>query len=540
MGGGGPQGSGGRPRGSDGAGVGGSDVRGPGGPLTNWAKIPDALARFGPGRSAGEPPRPEPESLLDVFQGFVHELRSANLPVSMTENLDAMRAVEEVGLGDRDLLREALAATLIKQERHRPVFDVVFDVYFSPFSAGVEGDAPGADARLDDTEMQPGPGAPGAPGGGAMSGMTPEELAEMLLAALMSSDADTLRRLAAEAVTRFAGMEPGRPVGGTYYLYRTLRRLEYDELLERMLSRSTDAGEVADDDLERRFAREEMQDRLRRLRDLVEAEIRRRLVADRGVEAMARTLRRPLPEDVDFMHASREEMRELQRAIYPLTRALAARLAQRRRRRRRGHLDFRATVRHSLSYGGVPAEPKFRHPRPSKPEIMVVADISGSVASFARFTLQFVYAMASQFSKVRSWVFIDGIDEVTTYFTESGDLVEAIHRVNTEADVVWVDGHSDYGHAIEVFHGRHAHEVTPKTSIILLGDARNNYHATQAVLLGDLRRRARHLYWLNPEPRGYWDSGDSVMGEYAAYCDGAYECRNLRQLQRFVGTVVDH
>ena len=103
----------------------------------------------------------------------------------------------------------------------------------------------------------------------------------------------------------------------------------------------------------------------------------------------------------------------------------------------------------------MPAEPKFRHPHPSKPEIMVVADISGSVASFARFTLQFVYAMASQFSKVRSWVFIDGIDEVTRFFQESDDITEAVHRVNTEADVVWVDGHSDYGHAFEVFHDRH-------------------------------------------------------------------------------------
>lgn len=517
----------------------GGDERGPGGPLTNWAKIPDALARYGTGRPPDQPPRPDPESLLDVLQGFVHELRAANLPVSMTENLDAMRAVEEVGLSDRSLLREALAATLIKQERHRPVFDVVFDVYFSPFSTGID-DGPAGPDIGDDDAVEPGPGAPGAPGGGATGELTPEELAEMLLAALMSMDADAMRRLAAEAVTRFAGMEPGRPVGGTYYLYRTLRRLDYDGLLERMLSRAVDAGQLGDDDLEQRFAREEMGERLRKLREMVESEIRRRLVADRGVEAMARTLRRPLPEDVDFMHASREEMRELQRAIYPLTRALAARLAQRRRRRRRGHLDFRATVRHSLSYGGVPAEPKFRHPRPSKPEIMVIADISGSVASFARFTLQFVYAMASQFSKVRSWVFIDGIDEVTSYFTESGDLVEAIHKVNTEADVVWVDGHSDYGHAIEVFHQRHAHEVTPKTSIILLGDARNNYHATQAALLGDLRRRGRHLYWLNPEPKGYWDSGDSVMGEYAAYCDGAYECRNLRQLQRFVATVVDH
>ena len=181
----------------------------------------------------------------------------------------------------------------------------------------------------------------------------------------------------------------------------------------------------------------------------------------------------------------------------------------------RGTLDFRQTVRHSLSYGGVPAEPKFKRPRPSKPEIMVVADISGSVASFARFTLQFVYAMQSEFSKVRSWVFIDGIDEVTRFFDEADDVANAIQRVNTEADVVWVDGHSDYGHAFEVWHDRHIREVTRKSSIILLGDARNNYHASQAWTVDEMRKRARRVFWLDPEPRGYWDTGDSIVSEYA-------------------------
>jgi uncharacterized protein with von Willebrand factor type A (vWA) domain len=254
---------------------------------------------------------------------------------------------------------------------------------------------------------------------------------------------------------------------------------------------------------------------------------------------MARTLRKPLPEDIEFMHASREEMLALQQAVYPLTRAMAARLAQRRRRRHRGHLDFRKTIRESLSYGGVPADPKFKNPHPSKPEIMVVADISGSVASFARFTLQFVYAMASQFSKVRSWVFIDGIDEVTRYFQESDDVTEAVQRVNTEADVVWVDGHSDYGHAFEVWHQRHYSEITPKTSIILLGDARNNYHASEAWVVDEMRKRGRHVYWLDPEPRGYWDTGDSIVSEYGKYCDGVFECRNLRQLTQFVSTIAE-
>ena len=482
--------------------------------------------------------------MLDVLQGFVHELRAAGLPVSMTENLDAMRGVEKIPLTDRDSFREVLAATLVKSFRHRRAFDTVFDVYFSLYTGGVDGDGePGSETG----DMDEAGGVPGQQGSGSSGeGMSNEELAEMLMAALMNMDQEQLRQIAAMAVSRFAGMEPGRPVGGTYYLYRTLRQLDYDALVGGLMERAAQqgkgeggGGQPEESDLQARFAREEYERRLKELRDMIEAEIRRRLVADRGVEAMARTLRKPLPEDIDFMHASREEMQQLQRAIEPLTRALAARLAQRRKRKNRGQLDFRSTVRHSLSYGGVPAEPKFKSPRPSKPEIMVVADISGSVASFARFTLQFVYAIAGQFSKVRSWVFIDGIDEVTRFFQESDELTEAIARVNTEADVVWVDGHSDYGHAFEVFGARHLQEVTPKTTIILLGDARNNYHAAQAHVLKDLRLRGRRLYWLNPEPRGYWDTGDSIVSEYGVHCDGVYECRNLRQLQRFVAAVVE-
>jgi uncharacterized protein with von Willebrand factor type A (vWA) domain len=504
----------------------------------NAAKLQDAMTR----NQVEIPSGVGSGVMLDVLQGFVHELRAAGLPVSMTENLDAMRAVEHIPLSDRDSFREVLAATLVKHFRHRRAFDTVFDVYFALYSGGIGGEDDG-DGAADMEGTEESGGVPGQQGsGGSGEGMSNEELAEMLLSALMNMDREQLRALAAMAVARFAGMEPGRPVGGTYYLYRTLRQLDFDGLAERMMEQGqTPGAEQADDteDLDTRFQREEFEARLREFRELVEAEIRRQLVADRGVEAMARTLRKPLPEDVDFMHASREEMQQLQKAIEPLTRALAARLAQRRRRRNRGTLDFRQTVRHSLSYGGVPAEPKFKHPRPSKPEIMVVADISGSVASFARFTLQFVYAMAGQFSKVRSWVFIDGIDEVTRFFDESDELTEAVQRVNTEADVIWVDGHSDYGHAFEVFHDRHLSEITRKTAIILLGDARNNYHATQNWVLKELREKARRLYWLNPEPRGYWDTGDSVVSEYGIHCDGVYECRNLRQLERFVAAVIE-
>jgi uncharacterized protein with von Willebrand factor type A (vWA) domain len=446
--------------------------------------------------------------VLDTLAGFVGELRRSGLPVSPTENLDAVEAVAHVPLEDREALRWALATTLVKRQEHRAAFDTVFDVWFSlrlPLLA------------TDDA-------------------LTSGELATLLEEALATGDDDLLRELARQAVARLAGMHAGRPVGGTFYVFRTLRQLDAEGALERLLAGSA-AGDRPGDGLGNRLERDELRSRLERLRAEIEAEVRRRLVDEQGPEAVVAAARRPLPADVDFLHASPEDLAALRRTLHPLARRMAARLARKRRHHRRGRLDMRRTVRQSLSYGGVPVDPRFRRPHPSKPEILVLADISGSVAAFARFTLQFVHAISGQFSRVRSFVFIDGVDEVTSIFEGSSDLSDALARVNAEADVVWADGHSDYGHAFQVFWERWGNEITPRTSVVVLGDARNNYHAANAWVLDEVRTKARRVYWLNPEPRSYWDTGDSVASLYGVHCDGVFECRNLRQLERFVAEV---
>ena len=485
--------------------------------------------------SEGPPPRELGEPLLELLNGFIVQLRAAGLPVSLTENLDAMEAVKHIPIEHRSTFKYALAATLVKHYNHWNAFETVFEVYFSlrgpEYEIGDDAEAIDFDDEGDDGETDQ--TGQGNQQGGGGDNLTPEELAEMLYQALMRGDQQMMRGVARQAVKRYAGMEPGRPVGGTYYLYRTLRNLDLDGVLERLLEQ--DQNEEGDtSEFDQRLQRDEYQSRVDQFQKEIEAEIRRRLVADRGVEAMAKTLRKPLPEDVDFMHASREEMASLRKAIYPLTRKLASRLQRKRRHGRKGPLDFRRTVRASLSYGGVPAEPKFRNPHPHKPEIFVIADISGSVAAFARFTLHLVYAISGQFSKVRSFVFIDGLDEVTQYFEGVDDINEAVHRVNTEADVVWVDGHSDYGHALGVFWEKYGKDIGPRTSIMILGDARNNYHAAESWIVREMQDKAKQVFWLNPEPNSYWDTGDSIVGEYAQYCDGTFEVRNLRQLEGFV------
>ncbi len=485
--------------------------------------------------------------MLDLLSGFVTELRRAGLPVSLTEHLDAAEAVKHIPLEDRDGLKYALAATLVKSSSHWRAFETAFEVFFAVRVGGAAAAEDGADEELGedgegegDQAGQSGPRGQGRSwkGGGGGEGMTPEELAELLFKSLLSADAGLMNVVARNAVDRYAGMEPGRPVGGTYYLYRTLRNLDLDAVLERLMSQAQ-AGAAGGGltDLEERLAGDEYKARIDKFRRAVETEIRRRLVEDRGAEALARSVRKPLPEDIDVMHATREELAMLHRVLHPLSRKLAVRLARKRRHGRRGPLDFRATMRRSLSTGGVPIEPRFRHPRPAKPEIFVIADISGSVASFARFTLHLVYAISSQFSKVRSFVFVDGIDEVTRFFEGVVDPAEAVARINLEADVIWVDGHSDYGHALTEFHRRWGDQVTSRSSIMILGDARNNYHASQSWVLEDLQARARRIYWLNPEPRDYWGSGDSIVGEYGAHCDEVVECRTLRQLEHFVGNL---
>ena len=459
--------------------------------------------------------------MIATLTGFIDELRDVGVPVSMVEAIDAMRAVESLDLVDKVALRETLRATLIKNLRHERAFDTAFDIYFSSLPAPL----PDHPEPADDLADQPSSTAP--PEGD----FDLDDLLQSLLDALQSSDSDGLRAGAQRAVDRLAGMEPGRPVGGTYYLYRTLRRLDMTRLEERLMEAMAEGRELSEFD--RRLLREDIASRLEQLKRQLEEEIRRRLVADRGREAVARTLRRPMIEDVDLMHATTAELAEMEAAIGPLTRKLAARLA-RRRKRRSGRLDFRKTVRRSLATGGVPVDPQFRHPRPHRPEVWLVCDISGSMATFSRFTLQFTHAMSSQFSRLRSFAFVDTVDEVSDFFGPGIDFGSALHRITTEAEVVWMDGHSDYGNTFETFLNRYGPQITPRTTIIITGDARNNYRPTREQALADIAKKARAVIWLNPEPTSYWDTGDSTMSEYAAHCDSVHEVRTLAQLESFV------
>jgi hypothetical protein len=448
--------------------------------------------------------------LLDRTVELVEAMRRVGVPVSLAESLDAVRAMGQVDLLHREALRAALAATTVKRPAHRDAFDALFDLYF-PLATGTV--APEAADEGDDDPL---------------AGIDPtdaEQVRDALARLLLNADDATLRRLARLAVAGLgrADAAPGRQ---SWFSYRVMRALSPDTLIARLLA-DTPRG------LEEQVARRTIAERSRRFEQYVDAEVRRLLAEEKGVEQVAKTAVKGLPEHVDFVRATRADLDALRRDVLPLARRLATRLAARRRLGRRGRLDFRRTVRASLGTGGVPVVTHHRPHKPHRPELVILCDVSGSVSAFARFTLMLAYALREQFTKVRAFAFIDTCDEVTRFF-ENGDFLDAMRRLSEEAQLVWFDGHSDYGHSFEVFAERYADAVGPRTSLLILGDARNNYRATGAAALTNVVRRARHAYWLNPEPRTYWDSGDSAVSAYAALVDEMVEVRNAEQLQAFV------
>jgi len=439
-------------------------------------------------------------------------MRRVGVPVSLAESLDAVRAMGAVDILEREAFRAALAATTVKRPAHRNAFDALFDLYF-PLGTGT------APPEEDDADA----------GDDPLAGIDPTDAAQMreaLAELLLNADDATLRRLARMAVHGLgrADAAPGRQ---SWFSYRVMRALSPETLIARLLA-DTPRGGLAEEVLRRAIT-----ERTRQFEQYVDAEVRRLLAEEKGVEAVAKTAVKGLPEHVDFVRATRDDLAALRRDVLPLARRLATRLAARRRLGRRGRLDFRRTVRASLGTGGVPVVTHHRPHKPHRPELVILCDVSGSVSAFARFTLMLAYALREQFTKVRAFAFIDTCDEVTRFF-EGGDFGDAMRRLSEDAQLVWFDGHSDYGHSFEVFAERWADAVGPRTSLLILGDARNNYRATGAAALTSVARRARHTYWLNPEPRAYWDSGDSAVSQYAALVDEMVECRNAEQLQAFV------
>ncbi|MFD9487439.1 VWA domain-containing protein [Streptomyces sp. NPDC059991] len=445
-------------------------------------------------------------ALPDRLTELVRTLRTHGLRIGPGETVDAAAALEVLGFADRERMREGLAAALLHHEGQRAVFDPVFDLYF-PLRVG----------------------APAAPGGDTA------DLRERLAAALAANDQAALGQLAAEAVDSLGGYGAS-PGSDGFSAHQTLDRLRPQTLLARV--RATLAQGARGAAFTDRLTDDEIRRRIQGFRERVGTEARRRVAERRGADEIARRALRPTADRVDFLVAGRAQLDELRRSVHPLARKLATRLAARRRRAARGRIDLRRTLRGSLSTGGVPMRPVLRRRRPVRPELVLLCDVSGSVAGFANFTMLLVQALHDQFSKVRVFAFVNRVDEVTGLLRKgAADPAGLGDRIAGEAAVTGWHGSSDYGTSLGEFAERHLDAVGPRTAVFVLGDARTNMADPNLPALRRIAERARRVYWLNPEPASQWSTGDSAALAYAQLVE-MHVCRNAHQLGGLVARLL--
>ncbi|EYT64492.1 von Willebrand factor A [Dietzia sp. UCD-THP] len=465
-----------------------------------------------------------PGGLSGHLVDFVDALRRKGIPVGPSEAVDAAAAMVHIDLLDRAALREALAATILHKPTHRGVFDQIFDLWF-PAAIGAHSPADGVAVEVEIPTDDDGK-------------VDPDALNE-LIASLLLEDTEESRakaRALAELLVEQLGSYDSVN-GPRYSAYQALSPLDTGAIMQRILDGLMGADPFDPDGskrhAEKSAAANSAADMVRGFLREVADETRRRTAETVGRDRVADYAVGPAAEQVDFLRANDQDLQVLRRRVGPLARQLGSRLAARRRRHRQGAIDMRKTMRRSMSTGGVPVELVLRKPRPARPELVVLCDVSGSVAGFSHFTLQLVHSLREQFSRVRVFAFVDTTDEVTSFFETGSDLGSAMSRMVREARIITYDGHSDYGHALEGFADRYAHTLTRTGSLLILGDGRNNYRDPSVDALEFVSERVGHTHWLNPEPRKQWGTGDSAARLYSQYVP-MHECRNVEQLTAVV------
>jgi len=460
---------------------------------------------------------------------FANVLRRNGVRVSLSENMDAFRALELIGIQDPYLFRNALRTTLIKRSSDVKPFEELFDFFFMGIGQAID--------ALDRRIMEE-------------LGLTPEQfqrlleqiqklLKEMegelspLTRALLTGNQGELERLLRDAANQhWEAGSPNRFRLTPYTLMAAglqLDRVQTEiERFKSMLQMLAESGEDLSNVM--RYLDERMRDLNKLLREIIQQEQRKRAVepsdpSQRGSFA-----------DKSFSFYTEDDIRRMNEAVTRLAQRLKNRLSVRRKKAARGRFNVKATLRRNLQYGGVPFHIELDRRKKTKPQVMILCDISDSVLNASRFMLQFVYSVQDLYAKVRSFVFVSDIGEVTKLFEEH----EIHHAVQTalKGEVIDVFSHSNFGRAFELFFKNYFAAITSRTTVLIIGDGRNNYNRPNEWVLREIQQKAKQLIWLNPESRMTWGVGDSEMPRYLPYCDVTEECRNINQLYKVVDLIV--
>ncbi len=466
----------------------------------------------------------------DKLVEFANLLRQNGVRVSLAETLDAVAAAEISGLGDRDSFRSALRATMIKRASELPVFEQLFDVYFSGLGEIIKGASKEVQDALSmsDQEFQ-----------NFLDDVDQllkdhaDELSELAKQLLRNENGqlEKMMREAARAV-RMQGIQ--RTIEENYFARALARALGLDKIEQEIKELREQLEKLELGSAFRAKMEEYLDRRLKMLEDIIRKYVRQER-EKRDLKSREEARMNQLA-DKSFYYLSEEEMAKMREAITRLAQRLKNIIAVRRKRKKKGRFDIKRTLRKNIEYGGVPFKLKFDQRKKEKPQILVMCDVSDSVRNASRFMLQFVYSLQDLYSRVRSFVFVADIGEVTESF-RTNDIKDALD-VALKGDVINVYAHSDFGRSFRNFVGDHIGAVNKRTTVIILGDARNNYNLPHDWCLREIRQRARRIIWLNPESRNTWGFGDSEMERYQVHCDLVEECRNLNQLYRVIDQLV--
>lgn len=456
---------------------------------------------------------------------FAEVLRQNGVRVSTSEVQDAARAAAEVGLKDRAVFRAVLRTTLVKRQQDLDTFARVFDFFFSGAAKTFEA----IDKALLDLIQEQ----------GLLEGdelkmllyqmnLLFNELSPLAQAALMG-DRARLAQIFRAATLQLDLTQMQSSLQAGFFSRRLLAAAGLEKARGdlKALEAELRARGMSPDGVE--VVSRHLGEALRKVEDAARREVKRQ--AEGRLEKKGQsTLDKPLHT------LSPAELEQMQAAVRTLAEKLKSRLIRKQRSHRRGTLHVRRTLRRNLPWGGVPMVPQFRSRRPERPEVVVLCDVSDSVRNTSRLMLLFMHTLQSLFARVRSFVFVSDVGEVTRYFKEK-DVDQAIDLA-TMGEAVSLTANSNYGHALASFVRDHLGSITRRTTVVVIGDGRNNYNPPHAWALEDLRRKARRLLWICPEERPQWGVGDSEMLAYSQRCHQAVVVQSVQDLARLADQLV--
>jgi uncharacterized protein with von Willebrand factor type A (vWA) domain len=464
---------------------------------------------------------------------FTNLLRKSGIRVSVAEAIDAFNALDELSLGDREVFRDALRSSMVKRGDEIATYDELFDLYWSGFYDNLKnafGDMEGdlGEMGIDLEQLL-------AQLAEMMENMDGDldlgELAKAMLTQDLSQLENMIRQAAEQAGTD--RIENMLQVG--FFSRRTTEQLgmegagqELEALMERMRAQGMGDEAIA-----------QMQELIRKLMETVRRNVRNfteRELQQQNHNYMEK-FRREMLTEKSFYHLTEDEILRMREVVTRLAQRIKNVLSIRKKRLKRGKLDLHQTLRRNMARGGIPFEVVYKTRRKDRPKLVIMCDVSSSVANVSRFMLQFMYSLQEAFTKIRCYVFVAELGEVTDVFHDA-DISGAVEKALDGGDVINVYTRSNFGFAFHEFWKNHLSAIDNKTTVIILGDARNNYNDARAWCVRDIQNKAKNLVWLNPESPSAWGFGDSVMDRYLPYCDVVEECRNLRQLSKVVDQIV--